>query len=220
MARQIKSATTSNRDGGGGRSGGRGSGRFNNSGRGGRGGGRGRGYGRGYGTPNTKSKPNGSGYYSPADWNKLSYEERDKIRKERDKKGEQGGTKRTIDDISVEHVTAIIGAMQQVPSIVITKDSVATNETTPSNQAGNAFGGKARAKKMRILVLLVVILCPFHTLEGFVMSPHTTSTKAVMKRTYQLSPVQQRTLVKQVDRPLFSLLTRACGPATNSHTLS
>ena len=79
MARQIKSTTTSNRDGGGGRSGGRGSGHFNNSGRGGRGGGRGRGYGRGNGTPNTKSKPNGSGYYSPADWNKLSYEECDKI---------------------------------------------------------------------------------------------------------------------------------------------
>jgi uncharacterized membrane protein YgcG len=79
MVRQIKSTTTSNRDGGGGRSGGRGSGRFNNSGRGGRGGGHGHGYGRGYGTPHTESKPNGSGYYSPADWNKLSYEERDKI---------------------------------------------------------------------------------------------------------------------------------------------
>jgi hypothetical protein len=151
MARQIKSTTTSNHDGGGGRSGGRGSGCFNNSGRGGRGGGRGRGYGRGYGTPNMKSKPNGSGYYSPADWNKLSYEERDKIRKERDKKGEQGGTKRTIGDISVEHVTAIIGAMQQAPSVVSTKDSIVTNETTPSNQAGNSFGGKeASAKKTRL----------------------------------------------------------------------
>ena len=149
MARQIKSTTTSNRDGGGGRSGGRGSGRFNNSGRGGRGGGRGRGYGRGNGNTNTKSKPNGSGYYSPADWNKLSYEERDKIRKERDKRGEQGGTKRTIGDISVDHVTAIIGAMQQVPSVVSTEDSVTTNQTTPSNQAGNAFGGKASAKKTR-----------------------------------------------------------------------
>jgi uncharacterized membrane protein YgcG len=79
MARQIKSTTTSNCEGGGGRSGGRGSGRFGNSGRGGHGGGRGCGYGRGYTTPNTKSKPNGSSYYSPADWNKLSYEERDKI---------------------------------------------------------------------------------------------------------------------------------------------
>lgn len=72
----------------------------------------------------------------------------------------------------------------------------------------------------RILVLLVVILCPYPILEGFVMSPHTTPTKAVVKRMYQLSPVQQRTLVKQADRLLFSLLTRACGSATNSHTLS
>jgi hypothetical protein len=79
----------------------------------------------------------------------LSYEERNKIRKERYKKGEQGGTKRTISDISVEHVTAIIGAMQQAPSIVSTEDSVTTNETTTSNQAGNAFGGKASTKKMR-----------------------------------------------------------------------
>jgi hypothetical protein len=79
----------------------------------------------------------------------LSYEERDKIRKERDKKGEQGGTKRSIGDISVEHVTAIIGAMQQVPSVVSTEDSITANETTTSNQAGNAFGGKASAKKMR-----------------------------------------------------------------------
>jgi hypothetical protein len=36
-----------------------------------------------------------------------------------------------------------------VPSVMSTKDSVATNETTPSNQAGNAFGGKASAKKTR-----------------------------------------------------------------------
>jgi uncharacterized membrane protein YgcG len=72
MAHQIKSTTTSNHNGGSGRSGGCGSGHFGNSGHGGRGGGRGRGYVHGYGTPSTKSKPNGSGYYSPADWNKLS----------------------------------------------------------------------------------------------------------------------------------------------------
>jgi hypothetical protein len=79
----------------------------------------------------------------------LSYEERDKIRKEHDKKGEQGGTKRTIGDISAEHVTAIIGAMQQAPSVASTKESATTHETATSNQAGNAFGGKASTKKMR-----------------------------------------------------------------------
>jgi hypothetical protein len=90
-------------------------------------------------------KANASGYYSPAEWNKLSFEERDKIRKERDKKGEQGGTKRTVGDISVEHVTAIIGAMQQSQATETTDDT----ETTSHTQAGNAFGGKASAKKAR-----------------------------------------------------------------------
>jgi hypothetical protein len=89
-----------------------------------------------------------SGYYSSADWNTLSYEERDKICKERDKKGEQGGTKRTIGNISVEPVTAIIGAMQQAPSVTSTNESATTHETTLSNQAGNAFVGKASSKKM------------------------------------------------------------------------
>jgi hypothetical protein len=142
MTRSIKSTNTSNRQAIGGRSGGR------SGGRGGRGGGRsGRGNNSGRSNYNTKdkSKSNASGYYSPAEWNKLSFEERDKIRKERDKKGEQGGTKRTVGDISVEHVTAIIGAMQQSQATETTDDT----ETTSNTQAGNAFGGKANAKKTR-----------------------------------------------------------------------
>jgi hypothetical protein len=79
----------------------------------------------------------------------LSYKECDKICKEGDKKGERGGMKRTIGYISVEHLAAIIGAMQQAPSVASTKDSATTSKTTPSNQAGNAFGGKASTKKMR-----------------------------------------------------------------------
>jgi hypothetical protein len=148
ISRQIKSTNTNNREGGSGRFGGRGGGRFNNSGRGGRGSGRGRNNNR-YSTSN-KSKPSSSGYYSPAEWNKLSFEERDKIRKERDKKGEQGGTKRTIGDISVDHVTAIIGAMQQTPA-ASTDDTeeAAQTPTTSNTQAGNAFGGKASVKKSR-----------------------------------------------------------------------
>ena len=54
----------------------------------------------------------------------------------------------------------------------------------------------------QILVLLVVILCPYPILEGFVMSPHTMLKKAIVKRMCQLSPAQQRTLVKQVDKHL------------------
>ena len=64
------------------------------------------------------------------EWNKLSFEEHDKIRKECDKKGEPSGTKRVISDISVEHVTAIIGAMQQAQSASSTKETELTSNTT------------------------------------------------------------------------------------------
>ena len=136
MARKISSTNTSQRDGGRGRPGGRGGGRYGNNGRGGR-------HNRGRGRGNYQ-KPK-SGYYSPADWNKLSFEERDKIRKDRDSKGEQGGTKRNISDISVDQVTAIISALQK--GTTSTDDD--TRTTPPNNQAGNAFGGKEGARKRK-----------------------------------------------------------------------
>ena len=83
-----------------------------------------------------------------AEWNKLSFEERDKIHKECDKKGEPSGTKRVIGDISVEHVTAIIGALQQAQSVSPTEETQLTSNTT---QAGNSFGGKANVKKSRTI---------------------------------------------------------------------
>jgi hypothetical protein len=86
-------------------------------------------------------------YYSPADWNKLSFEERDKIRKERDKKGKQGGTKRSIGDLSVEQFTAIISAAK---SDQATQNTESTETiTTQGNNAGNAFGGKEAAKRAK-----------------------------------------------------------------------
>jgi hypothetical protein len=149
VARKI-GATYTNEKQHGGRGGGRGNGRFNNrggrggGGRGGRGGGRFGGGGRGRGGgANTNTN-----YYSPAEWNKLSFEERDKIRKERDKKGEQGGSKRSVGDLSVEQFTAMISSVQ--------RDSATTNttETTDSgdsgNNAGNAFGGKEGAKRQKV----------------------------------------------------------------------
>jgi hypothetical protein len=78
----------------------------------------------------------------------------------------------------------------------------------------------ANSIPMQILVLLVVILYPFHILEGFVMSPPTTPKKAAVKRMCQLSPAQQRTLVKQIDKFLFLLSMRDCGLAENSLSLS
>lgn len=140
--RNISSMNTNNRNGqgirAGGRGGGRGGGRFNRRGRGG-------GRGRGRGGPDDKK--NTTGYYSPADWNKLTYEERDKIRKERDKKGEQGGTKRNASDISVNQAAAIIAALQNNPTSETSPSG--SSEETPDTQAGNAFGGKANVKKQK-----------------------------------------------------------------------
>jgi hypothetical protein len=89
---KVRSTNTSNQDVGSSRSSSRGGEQFGNSGRGGHhSGGRGRGYGHGNGTPNNKPKSgsNTTGYYSPAEWSKLSFEERDKICKDSNKKGEQ-----------------------------------------------------------------------------------------------------------------------------------
>ena len=149
MARQIKSTNTSQRGGGNNCFGGHGGGCFNNSGRGGCGRGCG---GHGYSNNwNTQAKPNSSGYYPHAEWNKLSFEECDKIRKECKEKLDQSTTpKRNLGEISVEHVTTIIGAMQQAQAT--NEDStINTEDTMPKHtNAGNAFGGKANSKKVRI----------------------------------------------------------------------
>jgi hypothetical protein len=133
LSRKISSVTT----GGGGRGGGR------HGGRGGRGAGRGRGGrgGRGSGKANT-------GYYSPAEWEKLSFEERDKIRKERDRKGEQGGSKRSVSEMTAKQLTtAIISSIQKASE---KEDSGGDETPNKSNtQAGNAFGGRESAKRSK-----------------------------------------------------------------------
>jgi phage terminase small subunit len=70
-----------------------------------------------------------TGYYSPADWSKLSFKERDQIRKDHDKRGKQGGTKRSV------------------AQVLFLMDD--TSKLTPNTniQAGNAFGGKQSAAK-------------------------------------------------------------------------
>jgi hypothetical protein len=142
VARKIGETNTKERQQGG--CGGRGNGRFNNPGgrsRGGRGHG-----GRGSGDKGKGGSPNTS-YYSPAEWNKLSFEECDKIRKECDKKGEQGGSKRLVGDLSVEQFTAIISVVKQDQATTTTTDS--TDTSTSRNNAGNAFGGKEGAKRIK-----------------------------------------------------------------------
>ena len=130
---------TTGRGGGGGRGSGGGYG-----GRGGRTGGRGRGGrgGRGGGDKNTA-------YYSPAEWDKLSYDERAKIRAERDKKGEPGGTKRNVTELTTKQLTtALISSIQKA----VSDNSKESSNDTPkksNTQAGNSFGGRESAKKSK-----------------------------------------------------------------------
>ena len=149
MAHQSKSTITSQRGTGNNHFGGHGGGHFNNSGHGGCGHGcSGHGYSN---NSNTQAKPNSSGYYPPVEWNKLSFEEHDKICKEHKEKPDQSGTpKRNLSEISIKHVTAIIGAMQQAqPSNEETTNNA--EDTMPKHtNAGNAFRGKANSKKVRI----------------------------------------------------------------------
>ena len=123
------------RGGGGGRFGGRGGSRYS---------------GRGGGTPyKSKGGDKNTGYYSPAEWEKLSFEERDKIRKARDKKGEQGGSKRSVGDLSVEQFQAMISSVQQDSATVTTTESGDSGTNSGGNNAGNAFGGKESAKRIK-----------------------------------------------------------------------
>ena len=91
LSRRINATNTTGR--GGHRGGGRGDGR-GFQGRGGRG-------GRG-------TTPQKTTYYSTTEWEKLSYEERDRVRKEHDKKGEQGGSKRTISEMTTKQLASAI----------------------------------------------------------------------------------------------------------------
>ena len=121
-------------------------------GRGGRGGrgyqGRGRGGRGGCSSDNKKTA-----YYSPAEWEKLSFDDRDRIRKERDKKGEPGGSnKRGIADMTTKQLaTAIISSIKAAS---LTSDESVSDISSAiskrSTQAGNSFGGKESAKRAKV----------------------------------------------------------------------
>ena len=138
LARKINAVNTNSGDGrGSGRGGGRGY-----QGRGGRGrGGRG---GRG-GSKSTS-------YYSPEEWEKLSYEDRDRIRKERDKKGEQGGTKRNVSEMTTKQLTtALISSIQKAATNCQSGECEKDKDksATPKLNAGDAFGGRIGAKRAK-----------------------------------------------------------------------
>lgn len=142
VSRRISAINSHTNTGGRGRGRGRGDGR-GRGGRGGRGGGR----GSGRGSPTTKTT-----YYSAAEWNKLSFEERDQIRKERDKRGEQGGTKRGIAELTTKQLTtAIISSIRAANVEEEREDRVTTQAESPPTRAdaGNSFGGRESAKKAK-----------------------------------------------------------------------
>jgi hypothetical protein len=78
----------------------------------------------------------------------LSFEERDKIHMERDKKGKQGGSKQSIGNLSVEQFTTIISAVKSDQATVMTTDST-TDMNTSGGNAGNTFGRKEGVKQTK-----------------------------------------------------------------------
>jgi hypothetical protein len=121
------------------------------SGRGGRGSGRGQGrgnHGRGRGGRGGRGGNEKTTYYSPAEWEKLSFEERDRIRKERDKKGEPGGTKRSISEMTTKQLTtALISSLQKASATDESKDADTPKKS--SANAGNSFGGRESVKRAK-----------------------------------------------------------------------
>jgi hypothetical protein len=141
ISRKINATNTTTSGRGGGR-----------GGRSGRNGYQGRGTGRGRGGRGGRSGEHKTTYYSAKEWEKLSFEERDKIRKERDRKGEIGGTKRNVSEMTTKEMTnklttAIISSIQKVTGASGDDDAGAT--PTSNHQAGNSFGGKEGAKRAR-----------------------------------------------------------------------
>jgi hypothetical protein len=118
-------------------------------GRGGRGNGRGNsGRGRG-GKGGRGDRIEKTSYYSPAEWEKLSFEERDRIRKERDKKGEPGGMKRSISEMTTKQLTtALISSIQKANAIEEVKED--TTSKKASSNAGDSFGGRESAKRTKM----------------------------------------------------------------------
>ena len=140
ISRRVSATSTNSTSG---RSGGRG------GGRGGRGNGRGNsGRGRG-GKSGRGDRVEKTTYYSPAEWEKLSFEERDRIRKERDKKGEPGGTKRSISEMTTKQLTtALISSIQKASAIEEVKED--TTSKKASSNAGDSFGGRESAKRAKM----------------------------------------------------------------------
>jgi hypothetical protein len=93
------------------------------------------------------------GYVSPQDWKKLSYDQRAKLREERDKRGFRGGTKtHSNSQISAAQssedriISAITAAFTQASNSVA-NNLTSTDISTVTNNSGDAFGGQSSMKR-------------------------------------------------------------------------
>ncbi len=138
ISRRIIASNTGTNTGRGGGRGARGSGR-----------GHGRGnYGRGRGGRGGRGSNEKTTYFSPAEWEKLSHEERDRIRKECDKKGEPGGTKRSINKMTTKQLTtALISSLQKTSATEEHKDADTPKKSNAN--ACNSFGGRESVKRAK-----------------------------------------------------------------------
>jgi hypothetical protein len=106
--------------------------------------------GTGRGNQGRGGEKRSTNYYSPEEWEKLLYKECDKIHKEHDKKGEQGGTKRNVSDLTTKQLTTkvIIRSIQK-SSGGSENDNYKDESTPKTSNAGDAFGGREGAKRSK-----------------------------------------------------------------------
>jgi hypothetical protein len=83
----------------------------------------------------------------------LSFEERDRIRKERDKKGEPGGSngsKRSISEMTTKQLTsATTSSIKVAGNDSGNSDKEKAETPKKSNNARNSFGGRESAKRSK-----------------------------------------------------------------------
>ena len=120
-----------------------------------------------------------TGYYSTADWEKLFFDERDKIYKECNEKGEQGGSKRTISELTTKELTtAIITSIQKANAEDGTDDTPPKKSNT--NQAGNAFGGNKESAKRSKTDWLAALSCALAAYQSTTMRAASTIHRTIL----------------------------------------
>ena len=137
------------------------------------------------------SSSTASSVFSPSSKkNKLSYEERKKIRKERDKKREPGcSNKRAISETAAQQLTTVIIRSSIYKANKEETGSIGGDDAIPrtSNNADNSFGGREGAKRSKTDWLSAV--CCSHSLAAY----QTTTRRHTQNPPRTLSSISHRT---------------------------